>query len=823
MSCPCDELTFPALPLAIPPGLSDLPRQFGGFPEFRAAMLAAVPSKTPLAQWRARDRDDFGLLLIDWWAYVCDSIGFYDQVLADESYLRTAKLRSSVRRLTGLIGYVPRPAISAAVHLGMLADGRKPVAVPAGTAVRSAAFDGQPPQMFETSADVTIHPDANRWGVSPPRGTSLSGTISSLLLGASTRVKTGSVLLLEFGGVSMHRYVRVAKAVTPTVEADGGKYARLDLDAPITLPAAKSLAAVRLRMATQSASPWLHAHVSGEPQPVAVGHVVLDGVYRHIKNGDFVILKRDGADADLYLVKDHAEPLLTILPATTIDVGGTKVTIPPVRTAATQLNFDVQIAGYFAELSSVSGTTAASTSLEYVSGDTSVAYGVVDTSMKSAIAVTPPQYTVHFGLIDVGGPTAAASTVLDSDDPIVLTGMHLSPLGSPAPTSFLLSSADERGLEVGASVSFATRHLTLNTGTLFSPPLELPVSVYGNVVAATRGERVPREVLGSGDASQASQSFTLENKPLTYVPSVGATSEWGAASTLTVWVDGLQWTEVPSFFSAAPDAQVFVVRELDDGSSRVTFGDGVRGARLSTGADNVVASYRFGAGAAVPPANSIKQLARPVPGLKSVVDPVGAAGGSDAETLAELSVKAPRSALLLGRAVSIRDIETAAAAVAGVRAASAEWRWQSQRQRPVAHVWFIGSSALESTVSQRLRALSDPSTPIHVEVAAATPVTLKIDIETDPRRLAGDVIAAVKQVLLASGTGMLVPERLGIGQPLFRSQLFRTVLSVPGAESVRAVTWNGTQLHVYGKSPGAGHYFDFETPGLALSGSPGGG
>src|SRR5207253_593631 len=84
-----------------------------------------------------------------------------------------------------------------------------------------------------------------------------------------------------------------------------------------------------------------------------------------------------------------------------------------------------------------------------------------------------------------------------------------------------------------------------------------------------------------------------------------------------VWVDGLRWTEVPSFYGAAPDSQVYIVRQRDDGASVVTFGDGERGARLPSGVGNVVATYRFGAGEAAPPAFSIKQLARPVPGRRS--------------------------------------------------------------------------------------------------------------------------------------------------------------------------------------------------------------
>ena len=47
------------------------------------------------------------------------------------------------------------------------------------------------------------------------------------------------------------------------------------------------------------------------------------------------------------------------------------------------------------------------------------------------------------------------------------------------------------------------------------------VTINANVVAATHGETVV-EVLGSGDAAQPNQRFTLKKPPLTHVPAAGA-------------------------------------------------------------------------------------------------------------------------------------------------------------------------------------------------------------------------------------------------------------------------------------------------------------
>src|SRR5262249_26371002 len=54
------------------------------------------------------------------------------------------------------------------------------------------------------------------------------------------------------------------------------------------------------------------------------------------------------------------------------------------------------------------------------------------------------------------------------------------------------------------------------------------VTIYGNVVKATHGE-TRNETLGNGDATQAFQSFTLKQPPLTFVSAPNPT---GVDSTL---------------------------------------------------------------------------------------------------------------------------------------------------------------------------------------------------------------------------------------------------------------------------------------------------
>ena len=81
-------------------------------------------------------------------------------------------------------------------------------------------------------------------------------------------------------------------------------------------------------------------------------------------------------------------------------------------------------------------------------------------------------------------------------------------------------------------------------------------SLNANVAHATDGETVS-EILGSGDASQRYQRFTLRQPPLTYV---SAATPSGAASTLEVRVNDLLWHEKPTLFARGSQERIYVTR-----------------------------------------------------------------------------------------------------------------------------------------------------------------------------------------------------------------------------------------------------------------------
>ena len=57
---------------------------------------------------QTREDDDFSIALLDAWATVADVLMFYQERVANESYMRTATERFSLIELARLIGYQAR-------------------------------------------------------------------------------------------------------------------------------------------------------------------------------------------------------------------------------------------------------------------------------------------------------------------------------------------------------------------------------------------------------------------------------------------------------------------------------------------------------------------------------------------------------------------------------------------------------------------------------------------------------------------------------------------------------------------------------------------
>ncbi|HET9700740.1 MAG TPA: hypothetical protein VFP70_07470, partial [Burkholderiales bacterium] len=171
MSCKHDCETKPLFPRPVEnrPGLPTLAYRVGGYAEMRAHMLARISAHPLLAAWTHRGADDPGIALVEGAAIVGDILSFYQELYANEFYLRTAKWRESVADLVRLLGYRLAPGLGGDTRFALLAKGERPVTVPKGFGF-TAQIEGQPqPVVFEASAALTAWPQLSSFHLYRPR------------------------------------------------------------------------------------------------------------------------------------------------------------------------------------------------------------------------------------------------------------------------------------------------------------------------------------------------------------------------------------------------------------------------------------------------------------------------------------------------------------------------------------------------------------------------------------------------------------------------------------------------------------------------------
>jgi hypothetical protein len=224
-------------PVAIEPrpALPALPYRVGTHARFLASMKARLPgievtapgddgqtplSLRPLQTLTTRDPADPAIALLDAWACVGDVLTFYQERIANEGYLRTATERQSLVELARLVGYRPRPGVSASAHLSYTVDEHQaePVDVPVGTRAQSIPGPDELPQMFETDEPLQARREWNDLGIRRQRPLAIDdASLPSLealhVAGVDNEVRPGDLLLFEFAqGPSPYQVRRVRAA-----------------------------------------------------------------------------------------------------------------------------------------------------------------------------------------------------------------------------------------------------------------------------------------------------------------------------------------------------------------------------------------------------------------------------------------------------------------------------------------------------------------------------------------------------------------------------------------------------------------------------------
>lgn len=357
---------------------------------------------------------------------------------------------------------------------------------------------------------------------------------------------------------------------------------------------------------------------------------------------------------------------------------------------------------------------------------------------------------------------------LSKNKSVIITGEILDETGKSTKTT---------GIEYRKLREDSTKTISFDV-KLDNKYLRDSIKIYANVVKATHGE-TKREVLGSGDPTLSQQSFSLKQKPLTYIKT--PTTPTQTSSTLEVRVDDILWNEVDYLYGSGPKDRVFVTRKEDDGSTIITFGDGKRGSRPFIGIENITAKYRIGTGReGLLKQNQLSLLIDRPLGVKSVINPFHTSISEDPENLESARTNAPLKVLTLDRIVSISDFENFARRFAGIGKTKASEIWNGNKI--IVHLSIASSLGQKldpltsENVTRSIERFKDPHIPFMLDSFTKKPFSLTAKIKISKDMLSEKVLQSVKNTLLDTFSF----EKRQFGQPVTLSEVFTLIQNIQG-------------------------------------------
>ncbi len=799
------------------PGLSAIAYRVGTHAAFKQTMLASLATTRGL---HTRDESDVSVALVDAFAAMADVLTFYQERIANESYLRTATERRSTLELARLIDYRPRPGVAASAHLaftledapGAPEQGARPITLGQRLKVQSLPGPGEQPQVFETVEEIEARPEWNAMRPLRTQAQVISADMQSVILRGAVDVTPGDSLLIIAESRDVQRVVKVAPDTAQGIT-------RVDLvDDPPDPPRFRFpilpiglffTGSFALKSSVVASQIFGHSWRQHDLHALARVH---NWPLRHLKlniksqaahrvfppeHGVFAFRQRAA-------IFGHNAPKYKSLPAS--QRTGADAAYPndwdasprTLQDESDNREIDLDrvypgvIAGGWVVLESetaqkiyriedVSETSRADfaisgkvTRLRLDSDDGFAGFTVRGTS------VFLQSEKLELADLPIVGEVEGQSVTLDQTYFDLKPGQTVILTGTRAD---LEGVVDSEALTI-ADVTFSEGYTTLSfRRALANSYVRDSVTINANVALATHGETV-RDILGGGDPSQPFQRVALRQPPLTYVSSDAPS---GANSTLELRVDDLLWREAPSFFGRGPNERVFVMQTSDEGATTIEFGDGRAGARPPTGVENIVALYRKGRGASGNvEADRLSLLpARPL-GVRGVTNPLPAGGATDPETRDDIRSNAALTMLTLDRIVSLQDYEDFARAFAGVAKAFATWTWSGQTRGVFVTVAGAGGAELSEgdrayvNLLAAMRKAGDPRVSLRVQSYRKAFFRLAATVMLEPDARKESVLAAVEQRLRA----VFSFEARAFGQPAALSEVMAAIQSVAGVRAV---------------------------------------
>jgi len=683
------------------PGLSHINYRIGTYSDFRETLFRKLDQDPLLTDWTHREADDPGIALLEGAAIAGDILTFYQELYANEAYLRCAQWRDSITDLVRLLGYRLSPGLGGKAIFAFELKGDKPIVIPAGFPLKAQLQGVNKAVDFETREEAIAYPELSQFNLYRPlyspkiQGTTKEFYVSSIGQNDSpAKIEQGDHLLIGF-------------PYPP--------------ENPILMSNSRSVMVSSLRMLHGFNLFKIKGSLGSVSNVDAIPAYKLGRSFKHFGHNaprKIITFASDGTTSE-----DNVSCFRYVDEATSRDEsrrtdpdGNIARTIISPQLGKTEFPMDSDVDDLFigTQLIIQGGFYGQESRYEHwvAPQEFTLLRTIVDIKARSmtwgavtgsATVVTlnyplfAPSLDINYRAIDIrtlqfheinsselylraafektGENQGKNLYFYGTDDQVQnLKGRQLLFEQQEKETSIIYVT-DVQSLEASVSSMNLPRRITLDQDVNYEDfPKEDPkVTVYGNLAEATQGKSEKETVLGNGNNREVFQTFKLPKSPLTYFRSRDETP--AEIPEIDVYVNDRLWQRESSFFGHGSKKQIYIVREDADGYSWVQFGDGKTGARLPSGVKNITARYRTGTGAyGLIKEGMSAQAGAKLDRLKKVYLPGAASGGDMAENGDHAREAAPGKVQSLGRMVSLGDFESEALGIAGVAKASAGWR-----------------------------------------------------------------------------------------------------------------------------------------------------
>lgn len=715
------------------PDINYLSRDYKSFRQLILDRLAVT-----IPDWQEQHVPDTGVALVEILAYVADHLSYYQDAVATEAYLATARQRISVRRHVRLVDY--------AMHEGCNA--------------RTWVF-------VHTDEDVTIDPAATHFVA----GYNGGGAIDKSVLSPNeiSLEMRGQLVVFEpmaAGPLALHvAHNSIAFYVwgdrqcclpagatsatlrdTLTMPAAGASEAKPQAQAQAQAQEKRSPRKRSAKVAEDKSATDKPAKYQAAQGTPPVGERAL-----RLKPGDVLLLEEisgsDGGPPDpahrhlvrLIEVKQSHDPLFDQQPV--VEVAWAVEDALPFSLC----------------LSAADGKS---------NTDISLARG-------------------NIVLADHGNWTGQGSWIVGEQLPQVVAGKKFRPILKAAALTF--------GQPVKRPVAATAQLFTDPRAAVPQLHLTSIPAVDGGAPLFTFADLEDPTALTARMAdAQDLASRTLRDR-LAGVTPTSNTSDANAALKQRLQSLLRTWTPCRDLLSSNGNDLHFVVEMDDQDFAHLRFGDGQNGQAPGVG-EQFTATYRVGIGVAGNVgAETITHVITTQPGLKPR-NPLAATGGTDPEPIARVKLLAPKAYQSeLVRAVSADDYARLAERNPRVQRAACALQWAGTRYEAHVAIDPRGTDAVDHALLRQIQAELYRYRRIGHDVVVVPPTYVPLDIAMTVQVLPGYARGHLETLLrnifsdnrLPDGSlGFFHPDNLTFGESIYVSRLVAAAQNVDGVESV---------------------------------------